>query len=57
MEFTVVMDALAFSKEVFENILPILVFVSMNYIQSGPSKVSQFSTPLVAVFIGPSLAS
>ena len=42
MEFTVVMDAHVFSKEVLENILPILVFVSINYIQSGPSKVSKF---------------
>jgi hypothetical protein len=28
MEFTVVMDVHAFSKEVLENILPILAFVS-----------------------------
>ena len=31
MAYTVVMDVLVFSKEVFENVSSIPVFVSMNY--------------------------
>ena len=49
MEFTVVMDAHAFSKEVLENILPILAFVSTIH--------TVWTVKLEAVFGGLSVAS